>query len=102
MASNQRTARPRAAKSMPAAQLRKKAQRLTSVALKTLESLMATESTPATIKLTAAREVLDRGHGRPPLGGSEPGGQGGGMTVIVKRYSEVTEDELARAAEGEP
>jgi hypothetical protein len=62
---------------------------------------MLDEKAPATIRLAAAREVLDRGHGRPKLGAGEAA-EAGGMTVIVKRYSDVTDEEKARADEGEP
>jgi hypothetical protein len=66
-----------------------------------LAGLMRAEKTPATIRLAAAREVLDRGHGRPKLGDGQTI-EAGGMTVIVKRYSDVTDEEKARAEEGEP
>ena len=36
-------------------------------------------------RYAAAREVLDRGHGRPKLG--EPAANSGGLTVVVKRFS---------------
>jgi hypothetical protein len=89
------------ARSTPNSRLRSKAQKKTAKALETLARLMEDEGTPATIRLAAAREVLDRGHGRPKLGpAEEPGGCG--MTVIVKRYSDVTDEELARSEEGEP
>jgi hypothetical protein len=102
MASETSERKKRAGKPMPTAQLRTNAQRLSKAALATLDALMAASDTPAPIKLAAAREVLDRGHGRPPLGEAEPGGDDGGMTVIVKRYTDITDEELARAAEGEP
>lgn len=86
----------------PEARLRDSAQKLSVKALKTLDSLMRDATTPATIRLAAAREVLDRGHGRPKLGGDDASPEAGGMTVIVKRYSDVTEEELARSEEGEP
>ncbi|RAK54876.1 hypothetical protein DJ017_10235 [Phenylobacterium soli] len=62
---------------------------------------MKAAETPAPIRLAAAREVLDRGHGRPRLGG-ETDGAPEGLTVIVKRYGDITEEEKARAEEGEP
>jgi hypothetical protein len=96
-----RMARPRPRKSSPEQQLRRKAQTLGKKAVETLAQLMLEEKTPATIRLAAAREVLDRGHGRPKLGAGEQI-EAGGMTVIVKRYSDVTEEEKARAEEGEP
>jgi hypothetical protein len=96
-----RRASTRARKSTPESRLRAQAQRMGGKALKTLEALMGGDETPATIRLAAAREVLDRGHGRPKLGAAEDA-EGGGMTVIVKRYSDVTDEEKARAEEGEP
>ncbi|MDB5418157.1 MAG: hypothetical protein JWP50_1576 [Phenylobacterium sp.] len=96
-----RRAPARARKSTPESRLRRKAQRLSGKALDTLAKLMEAEKTPPPIRLAAAREVLDRGHGRPKLGPGEAG-EGGGMTVIVKRYSDVTDEEKARAEEGEP
>jgi len=97
-----RGANARARKSTPATRLRKRAQGLGPKAMKTLAALMQDEKSPATIRLAAAREVLDRGHGRPKLGGGEEGSGEGGFTVILKRYSDVTEEELARSDEGEP
>ena len=92
-------AHPRA--NTPEARLRNRAQKKGGQALETLAKLMLDEATPATIRLAAAREVLDRGHGRPKLGAAEEI-EAGGMTVIVKRYSDVTDEEKARAEEGEP
>jgi hypothetical protein len=85
----------------PEAQMRKTAQTLSKLALDTLAKLMEKEDGPPTIRLAAAREVLDRGHGRPKLGGQAEGGDADGLTVIVKRYSDVTDEERARANEGE-
>ena len=89
------------ADSTPETRLRARAQELGDLALDTLARLMRGQKAPAPIKLAAAREVLDRGHGRPRIGGPEDA-SGGGMTVIVKRYTDVTEEELARSEEGEP
>ena len=101
MPSPSRGASTRARKSTPESRLRKRAQTFGGKALETLAELMQGDKTPAPIRLAAAREVLDRGHGRPTLGAGETV-DGGGMTVIVKRYSDITEDEKARAEEGEP
>ena len=79
----------------PEARLRRQAQALSGVALSTLQKIMLGEEHPATLRLTAAREVLDRALGRPKLGGSEPGSEG--LTVIVKKFSEVTAQEQAEA-----
>lgn len=94
-----RDARPRARKT-PAAKLRERAQTLAPKALNTLAVIMQDEKSPATIRLAAAREVLDRGHGRPKLGGAADEPEG--LTVILKRYSDVTEAEEALGDEGEP
>jgi hypothetical protein len=96
-----RRADTRARKNTPETRLRQRAQGKGGKALDTLAKLMLDEATPATIRLAAAREVLDRGHGRPKLGAGEEV-DAGGMTVIVKRYSDVTDEERARADEGEP
>lgn len=101
MTGNARRA-PTRARSTPETKLRRKAQGLAGDALETLKALMESEKAPAPIRLAAAREMLDRGFGRPRLGGSEGPPDGGGMTVIVKRYSDITPEELARADEGEP
>jgi hypothetical protein len=79
----------------PEARLRRQAQALSGVALSTLQKIMLGEDQPAALRMTAAREVLDRALGRPKLGGAEPGSEG--LTVIVKRFSEVTAQEQAEA-----
>lgn len=79
---------------------REAAQKLSRAALKTLREIMGGEGTPS-VRLAAAREVLDRAYGRPrALAESEAETQG--LTVIVKRYSDVTAEEEARGDEGEP
>lgn len=90
-------------RSTPESRLRGKAQKLGETALDTLAAIMRDEKSAAPIRLAAAREVLDRGHGRPKLGGrdDEPAGDGG-FTVILKRYSDVTDEERALGEEGEP
>jgi len=93
--------RVRKARPTPESKLRKQAQTYGFVALDTLSKLMLDEKAPAPIRLSAAREVLDRGHGRPKLGSGEAV-EDGGLTVIVKRYSDVTDEEKALAEEGEP
>jgi len=83
-------ARPRT----PESRLRRKAQALSGLALETLAAIMKSEGQDS-VRLAAAREVLDRAHGRPKLGESEAASEG--MTVIVKRFSDVTEAEVAEA-----
>ncbi|MDB5425824.1 MAG: hypothetical protein JWQ29_3240 [Phenylobacterium sp.] len=78
----------------PEARLRRKAQALSGLALETLAAIMRSEGQDS-VRLAAAREVLDRAHGRPKLG--EPEASSEGMTVIVKRFSDVTEAEVAEA-----
>jgi hypothetical protein len=82
----------RARRSTPETRLRKKAQALSGLALETLAKIMRGED-QASIRLAAAREVLDRGHGRPKLG--DPASIDDGLTVIIKRFSDVTEAEEA-------
>ena len=101
MPTHGRRAPTRARNGTPEERLRKKAQGLGSKALDTLAELMKGEKTAATVRLAAAREVLDRGHGRPKLGGEADAGSPEGLTVIVKRYSDVTEEEEALGDEGE-
>ena len=101
MPSDGRRAPTRAPTNTPEARLRKQAQGLGASAMKTLASLMKDEDTTPTIRLAAAREVLDRGHGRPKLGGAAEAGEAEGLTVILKRYSDVTEAEEALSDEGE-
>jgi hypothetical protein len=84
---------------MPAEGLRKGAQRLASAALEALAAIMQGEGQDS-VKLAAAREVLDRGYGRPKLGEPEAAARGG-MTVIVKRFSDVTAKDEAEADETE-
>jgi hypothetical protein len=67
---------------------------MSTLALKTLAEIMKGDG-QAAVRLAAAREVLDRAHGRPKLGESESAP--GGMTVIVKRFSEVTAEDEADA-----
>jgi hypothetical protein len=78
----------------PETKLRRKAQALSALALDTLAIIMRSEGQDS-VRLAAAREVLDRAHGRPKLG--EPEVASGGMTVIVKRFSDVTAQEEAEA-----
>ena len=70
--------------------LRNQAQRMGTKALKALESIALGEGQDA-VKLAAAREILDRGFGRPKLGGGETESEG--MTVIVKQFTDPPEDQ---------
>ncbi|MFL5297680.1 MAG: hypothetical protein ACJ798_14980 [Phenylobacterium sp.] len=71
------------------------------LALDTLRSLMQGDG-QASVKLAAAREVLDRAFGKPKP--AKPAKarpakpvKDGGLTVIVKRFSDVTPEEEAAA-----
>jgi len=88
----------RARRSTPDEILQKKAQKMAPLALATLEQIM-TGSGSDTAKFAAAREVLSRALGRPKLG--EKGDAAEGMTVIVKRFSDVTAADEAEADETE-
>jgi hypothetical protein len=86
---------PNAAKSVrrrrtPEAILRAKAQKLGGLALETLEEIMQSKAQDA-VRLAAAREVLDRGHGRPKLGA--PDAEPEGLTVVVRRFTDPPENE---------
>ncbi len=87
------TSQPECAPS-PEVKLREQAQKMSALALRTLAKIMKGEGQTA-VQLAAAREVLDRGFGRPKLG--EPPAAAGGMTVIVKRFTDVTPEDEAEA-----
>lgn len=89
-----------AAERMNAKVLKAQAQKMSALALETLEGIMRGEGQDS-VKLAAAREVLDRAHGKPQAAAKakakpqakalEP------MTVIVKRFSDVTPEDEAEA-----
>ena len=79
----------------PAEKLRRKAQAMSFLALEALAKIMLDKDAPAPVKLAAAREVMDRGYGRPKVGCEFDAPEG--LTVIVKRFSEVTPDDEAEA-----
>ncbi len=77
------------------------AQQMTKLALDTLQALMEGDG-QASVKLAAAREVLDRGFGKPtpekpPKAKAARPAKDDGLTVIVKRFSDVTPEEEAAA-----
>lgn len=77
--------------------LREEAQFMTRLALETLGEIMESAGSE-TVRLAAAREVLDRGHGRPKAEAAESDAKAdGGMTVIVKRFTDITPEEEADA-----
>jgi len=59
-------------------------------ALKTLVEIMQGDGQTA-VRLAAAREILDRGFGRPKLG--EPDEASEGFTVIVRQFTDPPEPE---------
>jgi hypothetical protein len=72
------------------------AQELTPLALETLAEILRGGASE-TVKLAAAREILDRGHGKPKAG--EPEVQGpGGVTVVIRRFDEDEPDAGESAA----
>jgi hypothetical protein len=81
----------RARRRTPEAKLRKQAQALSGVALETLTAIMRGTGQDA-VRLAAAREVLDRAHGRPKLGAPTLDASEG-MTVIVKRFTDAPDPE---------
>ena len=76
------------------AKLRGQAQKMSVLALRTLAKIMKGEGQTA-VQLAAAREVLDRGFGRPKLGAGSDVSEG--MTVIVKQFTDVTAQDEAEA-----
>ena len=85
----------------PEARLRREAQKMDKLALEALRELVEAKEGPPPIRLAAAREILDRGHGRPKLGAPTDEAEEGGLTVIVKRYSELTPGERPNKGQGD-
>jgi hypothetical protein len=69
------------------AKLKRKAQAMSFLALEALAKIMLDDNAPAPLKLAAAREVLDRGLGRPKIGSM--GDMPEGLTVVVKRFTDA-------------
>jgi hypothetical protein len=92
--------KPEGSSSMTAKDLTAAAKAEAPLAIKTLRSLMNGRS-QASVKLAAAREVLDRGFGKPKPGkapkarASKP--MDPGLTVIIKRPEDITPEERADA-----
>ena len=84
-------ARPRT----PESRLRRKAQALSGLALETLAAIMKSEGQDS-VRLAAAREVLDRGYGRTKLGAAESKAEAEGApyTVVVQRFSDPPDPKL--------
>jgi hypothetical protein len=96
MPANGRNAPSRARPPTPEAKLRHKAQGLSGLALETLAEIMRGEG-QAAVRLAAAREVLDRAHGRPKLG--DPDAAPEGLTVVVKRFTDAPDPEAGEYEE---
>lgn len=75
----------------PEAKLRKSAQGKTKLALDTLTELMKAPGTQASVKLGAAREVLDRAYGKPKAGDPETSSEA--LTVVVRRFTDAVDPE---------
>jgi hypothetical protein len=67
--------------------VRDRAKALASLALDTLAEIMRGGGTD-TVRLAAAREVLDRAHGKQKAGESD-GGEAEGVTVVLRRFEEL-------------
>ncbi len=93
---------PQEPEPMTAKGLRQKAQGMSALALTTLGKIMRGRGQDS-VKLAAAREVLDRAHGKPRSGAPKARAKTakasakGGMTVIVKRFIDITPEEQAAA-----
>jgi hypothetical protein len=81
----------------PEAKLKRKAQAMSFLALEALAKMMLAEDVPAPVKLAAAREVLDRAHGRPRLGDGSAMPEG--LTVVVKRFTDAPDPEAGEYEE---
>lgn len=90
MQTSKPVAAERARRTTPEGKMRQQAQRLTSKALRALAEIMQGQGQEA-VRLAAAREILDRGHGRPKLGQPETAPEG--LTVIVRQFTDPPGDE---------
>jgi hypothetical protein len=82
---------------MSAKALQKEARGMSKLALETLAAIMKGDGQDSA-KLAAAREVLDRGHGKPKPAAktkAKAPPKAVGMTVIVKRFGDVTAQDEA-------
>lgn len=88
---------PVRARPAPEAKLKRKAQAMSFLALEALAKMILAEDVPAPVKLAAAREVLDRAHGRPRL--SDGAAPPEGLTVVVKRFTDAPDPEAGEYEE---
>jgi hypothetical protein len=85
---------------LTAGPLKTEAQKMSRLALDTLAAIMSGDGQDSA-KLAAAREVLDRAYGKPQAP-AKPKARSGAkaaepMTVIVKRFTDVTPQDEAEA-----
>jgi hypothetical protein len=89
-----------AAAPMTAKVLKQEAQRMSGLALETLAEIMRGTGQDSA-KLAAAREVLDRAHGKPKPAAkpkTKPQAKAAeALTVIVKRFTDITPEDEAEA-----
>ena len=86
-----------AGKPMTAKALQASARQMSDLAMETLAKIMEGDGQDSA-RLAAAREVLDRAHGKPKpavTAKAKASAKAGDMTVIVKRYSDVTPEDEA-------
>jgi hypothetical protein len=88
---------PAQARPTPEAKLKRKAQAMSFLALEALAKIMLADDAPAPLKLAAAREVLDRGLGRPKIG--QAGDIPEGLTVVVRRFTDAPDPEAGEYEE---
>jgi hypothetical protein len=84
---------------MTAKALQTAARAMSELALQALADIMKGTGQDSA-KLAAAREVLDRAHGKPKPPAKPKAAKPaspGGMTVIVKRFTDITPEEQAAA-----
>jgi hypothetical protein len=81
-------------KGLAARTLQSESRKLAEQALSTLAKIMKGEGQDS-VRLAAAREVLDRGYGRTKLGAADRKAEGGGpYTVVVQRFSDPPDPKL--------
>jgi hypothetical protein len=90
-------------KPMNAAGLQAAARRMSELALKTLTEIMEGKGQDS-VKLAAAREVLDRGHGKPKpavkaKARTPKTPAQGAVTVVIKRFTDAPDPEAGEYEE---
>ena len=87
-------------KAASVATVRKAARTKALAALDALETLMMSDGQTA-VRLAAAREILDRGYGRPKPSEAEVVQKPRGMTVIVRKFTAPPTPGAPKASETE-